>query len=226
MKGIKQFTTDEQKTFFTAHLGEHAGGLNYKTLLDMTKPYTGFSCLEVGSGKGQFLQYFKRKRHNKCIFGIDIAPHTQFVLKGDCTSLYFPDKTFNTVFCYDVIEHLSDGDLAKCISEVHRMLKVGGYAIFTTKNAEDLAKRVIACPECGCSFHCNGHCQSFTVDDIIRLFTSNGFRIVKIRTMNIGYVSSIGLLAKLFYFFRLQKIFRQKLFVGDIFCVVQKDGSL
>ena len=220
---MKQFTTEEQKAFFSTMNSDYTEMLNSAVLLDMVRPYIGKMCLEIGSGTGCFLLCFRDKYPGKSLIGIDIAPRTLFVRKGDCTSLDLPNKSYDTVFCFMVIEHLADNDLTKCISEIHRVLKDGGYAVFVTKNAEDLIKKTITCPECGCAFHYNGHCRSFTVHYLTKMLRLASFRIIKMKTLNIGYVASIGFLAKLFYLLRLQKVFKQKLFVGDIFCVVQKE---
>ena len=52
------------------------------------------------------------------------------VVKGDARKMPFEDNSFNTVFSNCVIEHIDGID--KVLSETARLLKPGGYFIFTT----------------------------------------------------------------------------------------------
>ncbi len=47
--------------------------------------------------------------------------------------LPFPDQTFDRIWCSEVIEHLNDP--AAVIHEFRRVLKPGGFAVFTTPNS-------------------------------------------------------------------------------------------
>ncbi len=45
----------------------------------------------------------------------------------DITNIQYPDNTFDVIYCSHVLEHVPDD--RKAMSEFHRVLKVGGWAI-------------------------------------------------------------------------------------------------
>jgi ubiquinone/menaquinone biosynthesis C-methylase UbiE len=49
------------------------------------------------------------------------------VVVGDIESLPFPDATFSTVLCTEVLEHVPNPSTA--LAEMHRVLKPGGHLI-------------------------------------------------------------------------------------------------
>ncbi len=60
--------------------------------------------------------------------------------KGTGENLPYPDKSFDFVFCCDVLEHVQD--LPKVISEISRVLKPGGVFIYDTLNRTLISKLV------------------------------------------------------------------------------------
>lgn len=207
---------EECKTFYQDIDVEYSGDLICKVIANMSRRYIGNKVLDVGAGNGALLKSINPKTKT----GIDTAPKSYLVQKGDCSQMEFPDESFDTVFCTDVIEHLSDSTLALCLSEVYRVLKKGGYAIFTTNNKENLMQRMVHCPKCNYGFNVNGHCQSFTIERITKLL--NKFEIIKIRTLNLGLIATFGWIAKLFYFLRLHKLKPVYRITSDMFIIVRK----
>jgi SAM-dependent methyltransferase len=58
--------------------------------------------------------------------------------KNDITNLEFRDGQFDAIICYHVLEHIeNDG---KALSELHRVLKPGGWAILQTPIEENREK--------------------------------------------------------------------------------------
>ncbi len=55
---------------------------------------------------------------------------------GDAATLPFPDATFDSCFCAEVLEHVPDPD--EVVREVHRVLRPGGIALFTVPFAGEL----------------------------------------------------------------------------------------
>jgi SAM-dependent methyltransferase len=98
------------------------------------KEYKNF--LDLGCGKGQRTVFFIRPGRN--VTGIDLydegTPQLKkfkFVKKNIFKN-GFPDKSFDMVFNFDVIEHLEKpGELMK---ECNRLLKKGGICIVSTPN--------------------------------------------------------------------------------------------
>ena len=129
-------------------------------------------------------KYAVRKEFKK-IIGIDIAPKSKEVREGDCTQLVFRNYLFDTVFLIDVIEHLETKDLYKCLDEVQRVLKLGGYAIITTDYDEDLDNSQVTCPYCNHQFHRWGHIQSFD-ENIIKSIIPDNLKIMVMKRIDFG----------------------------------------
>jgi len=126
---------------------------NLKWHLDFFQPYCGPCVLDMGAGDGTFIDMMQRnvpkiqraealelssvaiqKGKEKC-------PAVQFK-QGSCDALPFADASFDTVFSIEVVEHLLDVD--RCLSEVHRILKPGGFFCVTTTDFNLLKRWVIA----------------------------------------------------------------------------------
>src|SRR3989338_8006878 len=92
--------------------------------------------LDIGCGQGDFLA-----KDPKNFIGIDIndelmakaASRGFNVLKAEATKLPFLDKSFEGVYCLNVIEHLFPDDAYKMFLEVERVLSPGGLFIIGTE---------------------------------------------------------------------------------------------
>lgn len=82
-------------------------------------------------------QFIEKKKPNKYIRG-DLYPEIPNVEKIDMLQIPYPDKYFDFVIANHVLEHVND-DLAG-LSEIRRVLKVGGYAILQTPFSPILSK--------------------------------------------------------------------------------------
>ena len=213
---MKQFNTKEQKDFWSEYRHDFSADLISNVIISMSRKFIGKKIIDVGAGSGSLASKLKN------VTAIDLAPKNEIVIKGDCTDLKFENDSFDTVFCTDVIEHLNDQDLKKCLSEINRVLVKEGHAILTTNYNENLAKSVVICPDCDCKFHKWGHCQSFDEKRIKALFKENGFEIKEFKKLNIGFVAVFKFLGKLFYKTRMDKIFKNEILQKNIFLVVKK----
>ncbi len=79
----------------------------------------------------------ENKKPMKYIRG-DLYPKTSDIEKIDMQSILYPDEYFDFVIANHVLEHVSD-DLA-ALSEIRRVLKVGGYAFLQTPFSPTLSK--------------------------------------------------------------------------------------
>ena len=77
---------------------------------------------------------------------------------GDVTKLPFPDGTFDAIVSFEVIEHIKNYN--KYLREALRVLKRGGYFIFSTPNLK--GHRARTSPY---------HIKEFSKDDLIRIFS-------------------------------------------------------
>ena len=186
-------------------------------IIGLSKKYIKSPILDMGAGSGVLISKLAEK-YNNCS-GIDLFPKSGFVRYGDITDTHLQDGSIGTIFCTDVIEHLSDIDLGATILEMYRILKSSGYAIITTIYNEDLVRNYVTCPQCKHTFHRRGHCQVFSEERIRKLFRC--FDIVETHTLKLHLEASFGpLLAKMFYLFKLDRLvkFHEK----DLFIVVRK----
>lgn len=62
-----------------------------------------------------------------------------YIDKGE--ELKFPDNSFDLVVCNNVLDHVQDSN--RCLSEIHRVLKPGGYFVFgqDLSDEEDIARQ-------------------------------------------------------------------------------------
>jgi SAM-dependent methyltransferase len=99
--------------------------------------------LNIGCGYGWF-ELYAACRNAKKVIGIEpkesdlvtakkyiVDPKIEF--KTACaTNLPFPDESFDTVFSWEVIEHIPKGLETRMFEEVHRVLKTNGTFCFST----------------------------------------------------------------------------------------------
>jgi len=224
---MQQFNTTEQKMFWKGDQAYSKGDIVSRVILSLSKRYVGKNTLDVGAGSGALIKAFQEKyKSDKHIVGVDIAPKTKEIQYANCTDLPFEDGSFDTCFCTDLIEHLADPDLDKCLNEINRVLKLKGYGIFSTIADENLNDRTVTCPECGRKFHIRGHCQVFNEERIGSLFQSKGFKVVKIKTIKLHFIAMFKILARIFYFFHLDQLLGVKFLTDDLFFVVCKEGDI
>lgn len=96
----------------------------------------------------------------------------------------FPDESFDVITCLETLEHLLDDRLSVVVKEIHRLLKPGGVALFTTPNNEDLLHSHVYCPFCETSFHKVQHVRSFSESSMRALLESHGFRTLFCQGIN------------------------------------------
>jgi 2-polyprenyl-3-methyl-5-hydroxy-6-metoxy-1,4-benzoquinol methylase len=132
MNKIGYFTTIWRNAFY----------LNIENILSLLVHNKNASVIDIGCGGGEFTTMYKKKIGAKEITGADgvknklIFAKKHGVDKTICFDLSgkWPIKsnTYDVVISDQVIEHLYDYDIF--ISETHRILKPGGYAVISTEN--------------------------------------------------------------------------------------------
>jgi ubiquinone/menaquinone biosynthesis C-methylase UbiE len=99
--------------------------------------------LELGCGSGQYTRQLAGRV--RTVTGVDFSGtaiekarslgmqnNMQYTVADICSLRLFPDQRFDKIIAIDVLEHLSDVDLARALSEVRRLLKVQGVFVFFT----------------------------------------------------------------------------------------------
>jgi ubiquinone/menaquinone biosynthesis C-methylase UbiE len=106
-------------------------------------PKPGMKILDAGCGRGETLLACARAGAE--VAGIDYSEAAVDITKetlaeypdadirvGDITKLPWPDNTFDRVQNSDVVEHLDAPQTVPALSEFHRVLKPGGFALIHT----------------------------------------------------------------------------------------------
>lgn len=93
------------------------------------------------------------------------------------------EGTFSTVFFVETIEHLLDDDLHSSLTELHRILRPGGFVVVTAPNDENLQAGETVCPDCGCMFHHIQHVRSWTARGITECMSGFGFDTVSVKVL-------------------------------------------
>lgn len=103
----------------------------------------GKTVLDAGCGAGYGANILARHGAKK-VYGVDIEPeainysHAHYrrnnivFSRGDLAKLDFPDKYFDTIIAFEVIEHTKD--IAAVLTDFYRLLKPGGKLVVSTPN--------------------------------------------------------------------------------------------
>ena len=85
---------------------------------------------------------------------------------GDATHLDFPDRSFDVVFCAEVLEHIPELEAA-----CHELARVARrHVIIGVPYREDTRVGRTTCPHCGRKNPPWGHVNTFTLDRLRKLF--------------------------------------------------------
>ena len=161
------WTPETIKHFWEKNQASFAGDVDAPEIIRQTKQFIQGKILDVGAGSGALIRLLPGA------VGVDIAPKNSAVLQGCIEALPFANKSFDTVFATDILEHLPTMALQMGISEVLRVLKPGGCLIATVPNQEDLKQSMVLCPCCQTEFHRRGHVNWFdehTMRDLLKEF--------------------------------------------------------
>lgn len=163
-------------------------------------PGTGESILDVGCGDGNLLYQF-RSRYSRLV-GLEYSEARLALASRNLSSLNFqgllgsaenmaqlPDNCVDRIVSADVIEHVPDV-YAAC-SEMHRILKPGGFLIINTPNIAFIKKRLILAfgkfpstsqPNEGIGdapLFDGGHLHYFTYRSLRLVLERTGFQIIR-----------------------------------------------
>ncbi|MGA1841306.1 MAG: class I SAM-dependent methyltransferase [bacterium] len=141
-----------------------------KCLIEMI-PKSNKTILEIGS-RGAYMtkvlaQFFEH------VTALDLEkPDIDYQkikpVKGDVTSLRFPDNSFDVVLCSEVLEHINPSLLQKACDELVRVAK--NHILIGVPYNEDIRIGRVTCINCGVISPGYGHVNSFNEQSLLKLF--------------------------------------------------------
>ncbi|HUL21100.1 MAG TPA: class I SAM-dependent methyltransferase [Thermodesulfobacteriota bacterium] len=144
--------TFEAESFFTKCVRTLEKGYRYHLLQDEVSKvvkFTGRGCgkvLDIGCGTGDRLDVFRSKGYET--YGVETSDSADYakehlkleVEKGDLFSAQFPDRFFDIVTLYNVLEHTHDP--LKVCQEIHRILKDSGSLVIQVPNKDSFQCKI------------------------------------------------------------------------------------
>ena len=192
------FTTSDNKKFWEGNQAVYQAAENAEPLIFLTREFIGRKILDAGGGDGSLMHALKNSLPGVEVLGVDLAPKHPDVEQGDLTDLRYEDASFDTIFCLEVIEHVSPEVTSKIFAELHRVMKPGGMFILTTPYAEILEESQVTCPTCERSFHRWGHQQRFLEEDFDAIAQAANFQPLTIMPVRYKRVKRLRFLGARF----------------------------
>jgi len=163
----------------------------WKRLRAVERFQPGGSLLEVGCGTGLFLEEALRSgrwqvtgiepgsraaEYARQRLGVDIH-HGRF------SDIQLPEASFDVVVLWNVVEHLDQpvGDL----KYAHRLLKDGGWLVFSVPNLESLERRVFK--DYWVGWDLPRHLYLFSQPTLKEILEKIGFRLIARRCISTSY---------------------------------------
>jgi ubiquinone/menaquinone biosynthesis C-methylase UbiE len=165
-------------------------------------PLPGLRVLDHGSGPGDLTDELLAA--GAIVTASDCAPASIAMLQGRCQhragwrgavltdGSYLPlrDETFDAVCCIETIEHVLDCQLDSMLGELRRVLRRGGFALFTTPDDEQLTLNTVFCPNCSSEFHRWQHVRSWNRTGVTETLRRHGFDVVFCRPISFSWFQS------------------------------------
>jgi len=142
-KALFDSWTEKYDSWFTTPVGQYVRKYESELLLDILNPQPGELILDAGCGTGIFTRDVLGREAR--VMGMDLSlPMVARGVQqmhglafwgtcGDMGALPFGDQSFDRVFSMTAIEFV--GDAALVISELERVVKIGGCIVVTTLNS-------------------------------------------------------------------------------------------
>jgi len=162
---------------------ESWGTIN-KARLRSVLAHSGKSVLDVGCSRGHYVTYLCNNGYDAC--GTDILPNREWFgeyrcrfLVGDVCHLPFEEGSFDTICCFEVLEHVKA--VEKALRELHRVSRKN--IIISVPHCEDYEPL----KRSGLAFHHwvdRSHCHCFDQSQICSLVEEAGFEVAELRLIN------------------------------------------
>lgn len=166
----------------------------WKTLNEFLRGSKG-SLLDIGCADGTTTRNIKQRHPKLKITGVDLYDSAIKYAKSvssditfitaDVHKLPFGNKTFNAVVAVEVLEHLHEPE--QVLTEINRVLKPGGTFIVGQDTDSLLFKMVWwVWGKMKGSVWDESHISCITPDILIKRIKKAGFKVEKVRYINLG----------------------------------------
>ena len=197
------WTPEAIQRFWDRYAGDPRNVDNYfakkfgTAIVNVLRTATRDSCvLDLGCGPGFLSERLLAAGYT--VQGIDQSPGSVAAANTRCAgsdrwrgastdAAVVDGDSFDAVTCIETIEHLDDAALGEVFSEIRRLLIVGGVALFTTPNEEDLAASMVYCPFCDSEFHEVQHVRSWSGRTLASALEQAGFEIRTCAATNLAW---------------------------------------
>lgn len=141
--------------------------------------------LDLGCHGGTLTNFVSRLNKKNRLYGLDISEsairyaakrhsHIEFQTQDLNNGIPYPDKKFDAVTCFDVLEHVYDP--LKLVNETKRVLKDGGYFILDIPNETPLFKIIwFFWTKMKGKVWQDVHINHFSANDLKKILDNNGF---------------------------------------------------
>lgn len=159
----------------------------------------GGAVLDIGCGTGDKLDLLRSKGYE--VKGVEISPEAEYaknvfkldVQRTDILEAEYPDKSFDIVTLYHVLEHLPD--LSASLLKIRRILKPGGILILQVPNFASFQRRLFG--RKWSLYDPPRHLQDFTPLSLRKVLEANDMAVTHIDT-RMGFWHPPGYVLSLF----------------------------
>jgi SAM-dependent methyltransferase len=185
--------SDRQNDYFASQHGREV-----VEVLSFARELAGLDVLDYGCGPGFLIPHLLDRKAR--VSAADSSPDSVEAIRRqfsgnlgfkearhvEGSQTPWPDATFDIVCSLETIEHITEDHLVTWMAEIHRLLKPGGLALFTTPHAEPLDAKSVFCPVCESVFHPWQHIHSWTETSLSAILKQSRFEVIFCRGMNLS----------------------------------------
>jgi 2-polyprenyl-3-methyl-5-hydroxy-6-metoxy-1,4-benzoquinol methylase len=188
-----------QASYFASRMGKDV--VNFAGYVT---PLKGRRVLDFGCGAGHLIEHLLNT--GALVAGLEYSQASRDVTNrkfsaskgwlgcGLVDEPFSPNEgseQFDLVFCLETIEHALEEDLPGIFSGIRNRLRLGGHAIVTTPNDENLEAEMVGCPECGAVFHRWQHVRRWSSVALKSSLEQAGFEVPFCRGMSFGLFDKV-----------------------------------